>query len=294
MVAAWIRAETGVGPSIASGSHVWSGSCADFPHAPRKRSRLMAVAVPTARVGAFANTSAVLERPHRRPEQHDAEGEPAVAHPVDDERLLPRVRGGLPPVPEPDQEVAAEPDRLPEDVEEEEVPGQHQHDHREDEEIQVGEEARVVGVLVHVADRVDVDEEPDAGHDQQHHGRELVELERHGGAEGPGDDPVEERAREGLVPPPDPEEGEERHAEGQADGGNRHPVRPAPETASEGEVEESARERQRGDRPDEVDHPCAAIGCRRSAARGAPRAVTTCALTLADPLGGVKARAPPS
>src|SRR5579863_3918400 len=37
MVAAWISAETGVGPSIASGSHVWSGTCADFAAAPMNR-----------------------------------------------------------------------------------------------------------------------------------------------------------------------------------------------------------------------------------------------------------------
>ena len=36
MVAAWISAETGVGPSIASGSQVWSGSWADLPMAPTK------------------------------------------------------------------------------------------------------------------------------------------------------------------------------------------------------------------------------------------------------------------
>ena len=35
MVAAWISAETGVGPSIASGSHTWSGNWADLPTAPR-------------------------------------------------------------------------------------------------------------------------------------------------------------------------------------------------------------------------------------------------------------------
>ena len=39
MVAAWMSAETGVGPSIASGSQVWSGTCADLPIAPMKRSR---------------------------------------------------------------------------------------------------------------------------------------------------------------------------------------------------------------------------------------------------------------
>ena len=34
MVAAWMSAETGVGPAIASGSHVNKGICADFPTAP--------------------------------------------------------------------------------------------------------------------------------------------------------------------------------------------------------------------------------------------------------------------
>ena len=37
IVAAWISADTGVGPSIASGSHVWSGICADFATAPPSR-----------------------------------------------------------------------------------------------------------------------------------------------------------------------------------------------------------------------------------------------------------------
>jgi len=34
IVAAWIKAETGVGPSIASGNHVCKPNCADFPIAP--------------------------------------------------------------------------------------------------------------------------------------------------------------------------------------------------------------------------------------------------------------------
>ena len=40
MVAAWMSAETGVGPSIASGSQVYSGICADLPVAPTKSSRV--------------------------------------------------------------------------------------------------------------------------------------------------------------------------------------------------------------------------------------------------------------
>src|SRR5882757_3225818 len=37
MVAAWIRAEIGVGPSIESGNHTCNGTCADLPMAPMKR-----------------------------------------------------------------------------------------------------------------------------------------------------------------------------------------------------------------------------------------------------------------
>ena len=38
MVAAWIRALTGVGPSMASGSQVWSGIWADLATAPSSSS----------------------------------------------------------------------------------------------------------------------------------------------------------------------------------------------------------------------------------------------------------------
>ncbi len=50
MVAAWMRADTGVGPSMASGSHMYRGIWADFPTAPRNSIRPMAVAVEPARV----------------------------------------------------------------------------------------------------------------------------------------------------------------------------------------------------------------------------------------------------
>ena len=45
IVAAWISALTGVGPSIASGSQVWRPSCADLPIAPTNSSRQSKVIV---------------------------------------------------------------------------------------------------------------------------------------------------------------------------------------------------------------------------------------------------------
>jgi hypothetical protein len=56
-----MRALTGVGPSIASGSHVCSGICADFATAPPSRpSATMVAIVP---VGASANTSSYCRAP---------------------------------------------------------------------------------------------------------------------------------------------------------------------------------------------------------------------------------------
>lgn len=43
IVAAWISAEIGVGPSIESGSHTCSGTCADLPIAPMNRQMQISV-----------------------------------------------------------------------------------------------------------------------------------------------------------------------------------------------------------------------------------------------------------
>lgn len=40
-MAAWIKAETGVGPAIASGNQVNNGICADFPVTPTKSNKVI-------------------------------------------------------------------------------------------------------------------------------------------------------------------------------------------------------------------------------------------------------------
>ena len=47
IVAAWMSADTGVGPSIASGSHVCNRNCADLPIAPMNKSRQIRVRAST-------------------------------------------------------------------------------------------------------------------------------------------------------------------------------------------------------------------------------------------------------
>ena len=69
MVAAWMSAETGVGPSIASGSQVNSGICALFPVAPRNSSSVAAtITVPPATntCGATANRRSYWRLPPQR------------------------------------------------------------------------------------------------------------------------------------------------------------------------------------------------------------------------------------
>src|SRR5271170_1297046 len=56
MVAAWIRAEIGVGPSIESGSHTCNGNCADLPMAPINRQ--MQITLSTLH-GVFGNSEMV-------------------------------------------------------------------------------------------------------------------------------------------------------------------------------------------------------------------------------------------
>ena len=58
MVAAWIRADTGVGPSMASGNHVCSGNWPDLPHAPSRSMNPRAVATPLLAPVMLANTPA--------------------------------------------------------------------------------------------------------------------------------------------------------------------------------------------------------------------------------------------
>jgi hypothetical protein len=63
MVAAWMRADTGVGPSMASGSHTCNGSWADLPTAPANSSRAITVAVPLASPSAPSNTTSKSSEP---------------------------------------------------------------------------------------------------------------------------------------------------------------------------------------------------------------------------------------
>ena len=111
-------------------------------------------------------------------DQEDAEDEAEVADAVDDERFLAGVGGEVLVVVEADQQVRAEPDSFPSDEHHHVVRSEHEQQHHEHEEIEVGEEARVALLVRHVAGGVDVDQEADPRDDQQHRAGERIDAER--------------------------------------------------------------------------------------------------------------------
>ena len=79
--------------------------------------------------------------------------------------------------PEPDQQVRRQADALPADVQQQVVVGEDQQQHRGDEQVEVAEEPAPLGVVLHVADRVDVDQRADAGDQQDEDDRQRVEQQ---------------------------------------------------------------------------------------------------------------------
>ena len=105
-----------------------------------------------------------VERTEDHHETHQAEGEADVANAVRNEGLLGgQAWCGL-GVPEADQQIGGEADELPGGEDDEKVVGENEQEHREHEEVQVGEEAPVAVVVAHVADAVEVHQGANRGH----------------------------------------------------------------------------------------------------------------------------------
>ena len=73
------------------------------------------------------------------------------------------------------------------------IVAQHQHEHGEHEQVEVDEELREVGVAMHVADGVEVDERADAGDEQRHGDRQWIGQEPEAHRQVAGGNPLEQR-----------------------------------------------------------------------------------------------------
>ena len=110
--------------------------------------------------------------------ERDADREEQVADAVDDERLDRRRVGGRPVIPVVDEQIGDEADPFPAEEQLHQVVGRHQHQHREGEQRDIGEEARHGLVMRHVADAVDMDHQRDGADHRHHHQRQHVLAQR--------------------------------------------------------------------------------------------------------------------
>ena len=224
MVAAWISAETGVGPSIASGSQVCSRNCADLPIAPMKSSRQVIVIASTSR----PKTWIVL---WARPGAAAKIGSKVTEFVSTKTRKMPSVKPKSPTrlttkaliaaalaegfsIPEADQQIGGEADALPAEEHLHEIVGRHQHQHGEGEERQIGEEARPRRILGHIADRIEMDERRDRRHDDEHDGGQRIDAQRPIDVQRARVEPAcrEARSNVGLWPEQKPDESRPRTA----------------------------------------------------------------------------------
>ena len=159
--------------------------------------------------------------------------------------------------PERDQEVGAGAHALPAEERDQEVRPSTSIEHREDEQVQVGEEPREVRVAVHVADRVQVDQRADAGDEQRHRDRERVDEEADVDVEPAGGEPGEQlstwwRSSSSLAS----RAMKTATVTSERAAGGRWPPAGAglAEALAEDQQHHEAGERQGGDEPDEIEH----------------------------------------
>ncbi len=260
---------------MASGSQTYSGICADLPTAPTKSSRAIGV-----NVGGVPDRVGLDEGEHAGEVngaedlegEEDRQEEAEVADAVDDERLLP-CRGA--PVlleVEADQQVAAQPDALPADEQDDQVGPEDERQHGEHEQVQVGEVPRIraLALAVHVPHRVDVDQEPHERHEEQHHRRQRIQPQREvdrevreqavGGLAEPGGDPGEHAVDVDGVRPDRQSPVADRREAGEhrePGAGQRHPrrraVAPGAPVADQA-VHRGAEQREERDEPEQILH----------------------------------------
>ena len=201
-----------------------------------------------------------------RPHQEQGDGEAEVADAVDQERFLGRRRRRRLRMPEADQQVGADAHALPEGVGEDEVAGEDQPRHREDEQADHGEEPGVAGVAGHVAGGVDGDEGGHEGDHRQHHGGEAVHPEEDRDVEAGYVDPVvDQRGGGGSGGRQQQGREDERGADAQHD----RPVGPPLQLPAEDGRRRRPQEGEQRDEPGDRDQAIHGCGTSRRVGMGA-------------------------
>jgi len=172
MVAAWMSAETGVGPAMASGSHVKSGIWA-LTGGPDEEQQDGSCCHATVHAWSLGQDRVEVQSADLPENDEHGQEKSKVPDPVHDEGLVRRLAVVAVGVPETDQQVGAQPNTFPAQEQDHEVIPEDQVQHGEDEQVQVGEKAPETIISMHVAHRIHMDE---AAHARDDHGHQQGEL----------------------------------------------------------------------------------------------------------------------
>ena len=257
-----MRALTGVGPAIASGSQVWSGSCADFPSAPPQQQCRGGDGRPRPdrpRLQGALHQRLDLQRAQAGRQQEQSDGHGRVADSRDNEGFLSRSPVGGVVVPEADQQVAAEPDPLPAQVEQEQVVRQDQRQHGRHEEVHVGEEAAESDVFPHEFRGVHMNQESHEGDNQRHDQGQRIQVQRNMHVQARKRHPAPEGLCVGPLGGWKPREADRYAGSRERRQAHRaHPHRgrgPAGQASAERGEDEEAGQAPRRDQPQKIEHP---------------------------------------
>ena len=148
MVAAWISADTGVGPSMASGSQVWSRNWADLPMAPMNNNNVTIVMASQSAHRkwievSFAASTGPKSAIKIQMTKHDkgaknTKGKTEIPDPVDDKGFHRRSVGGGFVIPKSDKQIGGKAHPFPTEEHLEEIIGGDQHQHGEGKQGQIG------------------------------------------------------------------------------------------------------------------------------------------------------------
>ena len=92
-----------------------------------------------------------------------------IADPGHDKRFARRAPVGRIAIPESDQQIAAKPHPFPTQIKKQQIVGKNQDAHRADEEIHIGEKARIALIAAHELSGIKVYQKTDDSHHQDHH-----------------------------------------------------------------------------------------------------------------------------